>query len=44
MKKKSLKIQDFKTKLSNAQIITSKNLKMAKGGMSDPPPFGHQEY
>ena len=43
MKKKSLKIQDFKAKLSNAQIINGKSLNKAKGGMSDPPPFGHQE-
>ena len=40
MKKNSLKIQDFKSKLSHAQIIKSKSLKQAKGGMSDPPPFG----
>ena len=43
MKKKSLKIQDFKAKLSNAQIIDRKSLNKAKGGKSDPPPFGHQE-
>jgi len=40
MKKNSLKIQDFKTKLSNSQIIKSKSLKQTKGGKSDPPPFG----
>lgn len=37
--KKNSKIQDFKTKMSNAQIITRKSLKSVKGG-SDPPPFG----
>lgn len=43
MKKNSLKIQDFKKKMSKAQLIDAlikKNVKGgAGGGQSDPPPF-----
>ncbi|MFK7772417.1 MAG: hypothetical protein AB8F94_09765 [Saprospiraceae bacterium] len=40
MKKNSLKIQDFKTKMSKAQLIDSLIKKNVKGGgKSDPPPF-----
>ena len=42
--KNSLKIQDFQSKLSNAQVVASKNLKTVKGGMTDPPPFGVIDY
>ncbi|MFK8004842.1 MAG: hypothetical protein AB8H03_00665 [Saprospiraceae bacterium] len=40
MKKNSLKIQDFKKKMSKAQLIDALIKKNTKGGQSDPPPFG----